>query len=94
MDGTTIDGYKELEKSDQEKLCARILESANEEDEDALPLDPDSVVKETRAETKEPSEDLLIPLLPFQKEGLAWMSSQEHCDTHGGVLADEMGMGK
>jgi len=36
------------------------------------------------------------PMLPFQKEGLSWMCRQEvaHPDVCGGVLADEMGMGK
>jgi DNA repair protein RAD16 len=35
-----------------------------------------------------------MPLLPYQKEGLGWMSNQESSDMHGGILADEMGMGK
>lgn len=34
-------------------------------------------------------------LLPYQHEGLAWMCNQEEeADCRGGVLADEMGMGK
>ena len=94
VDASTLDGYNELDQSDQEKLCARVLQSASEEDEDAKPLDPDSLVRKTWTETKEPSDDLLMPLLPYQKEGLGWMSSQERCDTHGGILADEMGMGE
>lgn len=36
--------------------------------------------------------DLLMPLLPYQKEGLGWMIHQEQCTVHGGILADEMGM--
>lgn len=39
-------------------------------------------------------ETLMKPLLGFQKEGLAWMCQQEQSDARGGVLADEMGMGK
>lgn len=35
-----------------------------------------------------------LPLLPYQKEGLGWMIAQESSEYHGGVLADEMGMGK
>ena len=94
MDATAIDGYSELLKADQELLCKRLIQSATEEDEDAKPLDPDSLVRKTWTEKKEPSDDLLMPLLPYQKEGLGWMSSQEHADVHGGILADEMGMGK
>ena len=39
---------------------------------------------------------LVTQLLPFQQEGLAWMCAQEGPDSPvaGGVLADEMGMGK
>eukprot|EP00921_Rhytidocystis_pertsovi_P019757 GHVQ01031404.1.p1 GENE.GHVQ01031404.1~~GHVQ01031404.1.p1 ORF type:complete len:1497 (-),score=222.63 GHVQ01031404.1:2193-6683(-) len=37
---------------------------------------------------------LMVPLLPFQEEGLAWLCSQEESDVKGGILADEMGMGK
>ena len=36
--------------------------------------------------------DLLMPLLPYQKEGLGWMLHQEHSSARGGILADEMGM--
>ncbi|AAS51574.2 ADL345Cp [Eremothecium gossypii ATCC 10895] len=38
---------------------------------------------------------LTVPLLPFQLEGLHWMALQENNERYrGGVLADEMGMGK
>jgi SNF2 family DNA or RNA helicase len=94
VDATTIDGYSELLKADQDLLRQRLIKSATEEDEDAKPLDPDSLVRKTWTEKKEPSPDLLMPLLPYQKEGLGWMSSQEHADVHGGILADEMGMGE
>ena len=35
-----------------------------------------------------------LKLLPFQREGLDWMMKQEAGPWHGGMLADEMGMGK
>ncbi|KAF4713172.1 hypothetical protein FOZ62_009230, partial [Perkinsus olseni] len=42
-----------------------------------------------------PPDELVIPLLAFQREGLAWMCNQELTkECRGGVLADEMGMGK
>ncbi|KAJ2850132.1 DNA repair protein rad16 [Coemansia brasiliensis] len=37
---------------------------------------------------------LKIPLLPFQQEGVQWMVEQEATAFRGGILADEMGMGK
>ncbi|KAF9125782.1 DNA repair protein rad16 [Mortierella sp. 14UC] len=39
-------------------------------------------------------EGLKLTLLPFQREGLAWMRKQENTLFKGGILADEMGMGK
>ena len=39
-------------------------------------------------------EGWLAPLLPFQLEFLAWARAQEHSAVRGGILADEMGMGK
>ncbi|KAK0498253.1 SNF2 family N-terminal domain-containing protein [Armillaria luteobubalina] len=38
--------------------------------------------------------DIKLTLLPFQREGLYWMKQQEQGVWHGGMLADEMGMGK
>jgi DNA repair protein RAD16 len=37
---------------------------------------------------------LKLKLLPFQKESLYWMKKQEEGQWKGGMLADEMGMGK
>ncbi|KAF8556316.1 hypothetical protein OG21DRAFT_1506763 [Imleria badia] len=37
---------------------------------------------------------LKVTLLPFQQESLWWMRKQEKTIWHGGMLADEMGMGK
>lgn len=45
-------------------------------------------------ETSEASSELIIPLLRYQKEWLAWALKQEDSATRGGILADEMGMGK
>ncbi|KAL1298889.1 hypothetical protein HN51_043172 [Arachis hypogaea] len=49
---------------------------------------------EVLTETAEASSDLTMPLLRYQKEWLAWALKQENSDTRGGILADEMGMGK
>ncbi|XP_050206991.1 DNA repair protein RAD16 [Mercurialis annua] len=45
-------------------------------------------------ETVEPPAELIMPLLRYQKEWLAWALKQEESPTRGGILADEMGMGK
>ncbi|XP_023757117.1 DNA repair protein RAD16 [Lactuca sativa] len=51
-------------------------------------------LNELVAETVEPSPDLIMPLLRYQKEWLAWGLKQEESPSRGGILADEMGMGK
>ena len=45
-------------------------------------------------EQMEAPPELLMTLLPYQKEFLAWAVKQEQGDIKGGILADEMGMGK
>lgn len=42
----------------------------------------------------EPSADVTLLLLRFQKEWLSWGLEQEASEVRGGILADEMGMGK
>lgn len=42
----------------------------------------------------DPPPELLMELLPFQKEFLAWAVAHEQSEIRGGILADEMGMGK
>ncbi|RYG46838.1 hypothetical protein EON67_09130, partial [archaeon] len=49
--------------------------------------------RRTFPEAEQPA-DLITPLLPFQRESLTWLTQQEHGAFHGGILADEMGMGK
>ncbi|CAM0906028.1 unnamed protein product [Alopecurus aequalis] len=44
--------------------------------------------------TAEPAPEVLLQLLRFQKEWLAWALAQEASVSRGGILADEMGMGK
>ena len=89
-----LDGYGELDAKSKTAIKERFAESAGEVDEDALPLDPDELVRKAWEQPLEPSTNLLMPLLPYQKEGLGWMTHQEQNDTHGGILADEMGMGE
>lgn len=46
------------------------------------------------AQRSDQPDGMTIKLLPFQLEGLRWLISQEESIYAGGVLADEMGMGK
>eukprot|EP00249_Psilotum_nudum_P024950 c29330_g1_i2 orf=639-3632(-) len=58
-------------------------------------LDADAIVQSKKpVDAREPPPELLMPLLPFQKEWLGWSLKQENSQTKGGILADEMGMGK
>ncbi|KAJ1882842.1 DNA repair protein rad16 [Coemansia sp. RSA 1722] len=53
-----------------------------------------SLESQSEPQKIEQPADLKIKLLPFQQEGVWWMSQQENTMFHGGILADEMGMGK
>lgn len=62
--------------------------------EHLIALDPTDFVKRGKLEEGTPPSGLLQHLLPYQKEGLQWMLEQEKSLYKGGILADEMGMGK
>ncbi|KAJ2370288.1 DNA repair protein rad16 [Coemansia sp. RSA 2607] len=53
-----------------------------------------SLTKQEEVQKISQPDNLKIKLLPFQQEGVWWMSNQESTQFHGGILADEMGMGK
>ncbi|KAJ1801145.1 DNA repair protein rad16 [Coemansia sp. RSA 2399] len=55
-------------------------------------LEPATADKEVGMVDQPP--DLKMQLLPFQREGVWWMAQQESTMFRGGILADEMGMGK
>ena len=42
----------------------------------------------------QPAPELLMPLLPYQRQFLGWGLAQEQGALKGGILADEMGLGK
>ncbi|TPX37568.1 hypothetical protein SmJEL517_g00672 [Synchytrium microbalum] len=51
-------------------------------------------VKPVTPEMIDQPEEITVKLLPFQREGVHWLQAQEESNFHGGILADEMGMGK
>ncbi|OII72378.1 uncharacterized protein cubi_01258 [Cryptosporidium ubiquitum] len=54
----------------------------------------DDLISRSIVEVKPTPINLTYELLQFQKEGLAWLCNQEKSIARGGILADEMGMGK
>ena len=60
----------------------------DEEEEEDL----DASVGYNFTETMEPPAELLMPLLPYQKQFLAWAIKQEKGTVRGGILADEVGV--
>mmetsp|Transcript_9469 Transcript_9469/g.11786 ORF Transcript_9469/g.11786 Transcript_9469/m.11786 type:complete len:1115 (+) Transcript_9469:115-3459(+) len=89
-----IAGYDELGEEEKDSIAERVKASAFEVDQDYEPVNPDEMVREEWREKREPPPEVILPLLPYQQEGLGWMYHQEQTDFHGGILADEMGMGK
>lgn len=57
-------------------------------------LDLDAQNAPSPSETVEPPPNFILPLLRYQKEWLAWSLEKENSPIKGGILADEMGMGK
>ncbi|CAB9496901.1 regulator of chromatin subfamily A member 3-like 1 [Seminavis robusta] len=95
-----IGGWRDIRRhsrEDFERLVLRIEESKIEAEEEEKELQPDELVQVTfQGETRAPPKGLTANLLPFQTEGVSWMYHQETKipELHGGILADEMGMGK
>lgn len=46
------------------------------------------------AQDKTPIEGLAVQPLPHQEIGIKWMLSRERNENKGGILADDMGLGK
>lgn len=92
-----IAGSQNLRPEDYTQLEKRIHESLKELEEENKALDPDELVQTSfTGEIRPPPPGLTANLLPFQVEGFSWMRHQEVVEDNlrGGILADEMGMGK
>ncbi|KAH7301638.1 hypothetical protein KP509_23G035400 [Ceratopteris richardii] len=62
--------------------------------DDIVDVDLDTQCRKLIPQKADPPPELLMSLLPFQKEWLWWSLQQEASEFKGGILADEMGMGK
>lgn len=89
----TVLGYDALQQDVRHAFRAQLLRTANDAE---LTSEPLPAVAETRKLAQHPAPKFLkVALLPFQAEGLSWLLAQEtDSATRGGILADEMGMGK
>nr|CAB3458071.1 unnamed protein product [Digitaria exilis] len=93
---------KKAKEEDRSHLPWKVWEAANDrwlDERAAASKDggeaPDAGVAPGEAvPTADPAPEVVLPLLRFQKEWLAWALAQEASVSRGGILADEMGMGK
>ena len=90
-----VGGWRRLSQEDRGVLEKQIEVSALRIEEEAKELDADELVQASfQGKLRDPPPGLSATLLPFQREGTSWMYNQERCEVAGGILADEMGMGK
>jgi len=92
-----VGGWSRLrKKKHRAALVQRIGESLKELEEEKQSVHADELVSTSFVgPMRPPPSGLTAELLPFQKTGTSWMVHQElSTDIRGGVLADEMGMGK
>ena len=75
-DATSLEGYASLPPSVQEEVDARVEQSQHEVDSDFVPLNEDDLVRTQWEKPVDAPPTLLMPLLPYQKEGLGWMLHQ------------------
>ncbi|KAL7554732.1 hypothetical protein ACHAWF_018559 [Thalassiosira exigua] len=91
-----VENYDALEEDDYVKLAEQVDVSKEKIKEEQEELKPDELIqKRFEGEIRREPPGLNATLLPFQVEGFSWMRHQElQEEARGGILADEMGMGK
>ena len=81
---------------DRTALLAELTSS--EIPEQLRPIDPDDPDflkrKDSELEREAQPKALIGTMLPFQEKGLGWLLKQEQGEFKGGILADQMGLGK
>mmetsp|Transcript_9849 Transcript_9849/g.24246 ORF Transcript_9849/g.24246 Transcript_9849/m.24246 type:complete len:1443 (-) Transcript_9849:103-4431(-) len=89
-----IYGIDQLKKSEAKKVKEEVVKTDVPEHLKELdPADPKFLNKKQLKPAPQPPQ-IKLPMLPYQREGLGWMIAQEKSSSKGGILADEMGMGK
>ncbi|CAL0332170.1 unnamed protein product [Lupinus luteus] len=97
QDLTGIKKKKNAKKGRKDPMLLwKVWKRMNEEWLDEHPFEDVKLDEQNEViyETAEPSSDLTMPLLKHQKEWLSWALKQEKSEIRGGILADDMGMGK
>ena len=99
MSGPDIEDYAKLSPENQKVIDKRIAASVKEFEEDSRAINQDELTRADFTGSLRPQPKLLdATLLPYQREGHSWMVDQEIGEheppRRGGILADEMGMGK
>mgnify|MGYP003683735511 CR=1 FL=1 len=92
---SNVDGLSELDESERALVESTLLSTSPLDH--LTEADPDEVLRSSvivHTAEREPPATITTPLLCFQRIGLAWMCEQERSEVRGGILADEMGMGK
>lgn len=93
-----VENYQDLTSEDYTRLAEQVDISKEKIKEEQREIRPDELVQKSFAGEirSEQPPGLMATLLPFQVEGYSWMRHQEvmEKDVRGGILADEMGMGK
>lgn len=91
-----VGGWRKLKQDEYDLLAERLEESKVELEKEQEELEPDELTQKSfEGEIRPAPKGLSGNLLPFQVEGASWMYHQEVNETvRGGILADEMGMGK
>ncbi|GBG24158.1 DNA repair protein RAD16 [Hondaea fermentalgiana] len=87
-----MDKLKEEDKAAARVALARLKPPVV--DESLNPDNPDFVKHTVAAGKADTPTRMTTKLLPFQQEGLRWLLDQEASEVAGGLLCDEMGMGK
>ncbi|KAJ8599374.1 hypothetical protein CTAYLR_007041 [Chrysophaeum taylorii] len=89
-------GWSELSPSEQQTVVAELAKEDREVDRPLDPSDP-AFLPQRALPRVAPPPNIAMTLLPYQEEGFGWMRGRERGEGDGilgGILADEMGMGK
>lgn len=90
-----VGGWRRLKPEDRILVEKQLVESKLRLEEENQDLDADELIQTAfQGKLREAPPGLDATLLPFQREGVSWMYNQEKSEVAGGILADEMGMGK
>lgn len=89
-----VSGMCLLKASDRKKVVAELKKTGLPPHLTAIDPDDPNFVRDKVLPAVPTPKLLNASLLPYQQEGIGWLLNQEKSRYRGGILADEMGMGK